>query len=491
MQVKDLFKNIKNDIKLDLEISGLAIDSRKIKDGYAFICISGTQRDGHGFAQQAVQNGAKLLVTERKLPLDIPQVIVENTREVVGLLASNFYKNPRKSFKLIGVTGTNGKTTTTYMIKNILEASGKKVGVIGTIGTMIGDEHFENNLTTPDPIELHQIFAQMAKNDVDVVVMEVSAHAIALHKMQGVICDVGVLTNVTQDHLDFFGTFEKYAQTKTSFISPTFCKVGIVNADDSVGMDLLITMQDESFNNFKLLSYGINSPADNFATNIKYEMNGTHYFINILDNLACINTRLIGEFNVSNALAAASACNVLGIDVETIKLGLNTMDFVSGRINVIKLQNGASVVIDYAHTPDGLKNILTSVRNVCNGKLFCVFGCGGNRDAKKRPIMGEISGELADFTVITSDNPRYEKPKAIIDEIKKGIESKTSNFVCIVDRVMAINYVLNELNAGDVAVIAGKGAENYLDISGKKVPYSDFETVEQESKKIFNEAQKC
>lgn len=490
MQVKELFKDIL-DIDFDLEISGLTIDSRAVRKNDAYICINGTKIDGHNFAKSAVENGASLVIAERDLGLDVPQIIVDNTRKVLGRIANNFYGNPRKNFKLIGITGTNGKTTTTYMIKNILEMAGKKVGVIGTIGVMIGNEKFDNKLTTPDPIELHQIFRQMADNNVDVVVMEVSAHAIALDKMSGVVCDVGVLTNVTQDHLDFFGTFEKYSATKSSFIKPNYCKIGIVNADDPLGMDIVIAMQNCKNTNFRVLSYGINSPADNFATNIKYDMNGTHYFINILDDLACINTQLIGEFNVYNALAAASACRALGIDMEAIKSGLNTMEFVSGRINVIKLPNGASVVIDYAHTPDGLKNILESVRKITGGKLYSVFGCGGNRDVSKRSIMGEISGELADFTVLTSDNPRLEKPEDIIEDIKKGIISKTSAFVCIPDRVSAINYTIRQLSKGDVAVLAGKGAENYLDIGGNKIHYSDFETVEQESKKIFNEAIKC
>lgn len=490
MQVKEIFKDIIN-VDFDLDVAGLAIDSRQVKPNDAFICISGTKVDGHDFAKDAIKNGASLIVTERDLGLNVPQVIVGDTRAALGRIASNFYGNPRERFKLIGITGTNGKTTTSYMIKNILEMAGKKVGVIGTIGVMIGDEKFDSTLTTPDPIELHKIFRQMAEIGVDVVVMEVSAHAIALQKMSGVVCDVGVLTNVTQDHLDFFGTFEKYSATKSSFIKPKFCKIGVVNADDALGMDIVIAMQNCNTPNFKVISYGINSPADNFATNIKYDMNGTHYFLNIFDDLECINTRLIGEFNVYNALAAASACREIGVGMEEIHAGLNTMDFVAGRINVIKLPNGASVVIDYAHTPDGLKNILESVRKITDGKMYCVFGCGGNRDVGKRPIMGSIAAELADFTVITSDNPRLEKPEDIIEDIKAGIISKTSAFTCIPNRISAINYTIKHLIKGDVAVIAGKGAENYLDINGEKIPYSDFETVKEESKKIFDEAIKC
>ena len=302
---------------------------------------------------------------------------------------------------------------------------------------------------------------------------------------------VAVVLNIEEDHLDFFGTFERYAATKSRFIKPDYCKLGIVNADDETGLNIVIAMQNCAPKNFQLLSYGLNNPADNFATNIKYELHGTHYFLNILDDIACINTKLIGEFNVYNALAAASACRAVGADMQAIKLGLNSMEFVAGRINVIRLPNGASVVIDYAHTPDGLENILSSVRNITKGKMYSVFGCGGNRDKSKRAVMGEISGRLADFTVLTSDNPRLEPPEAIIDDIKAGISKVSPDFVCIPDRVDAIHYVLGRLGANDVAVLAGKGAEDYLDIGGRKIHYSEFETVENESRKIWHEVQKC
>ena len=493
MQVRELFKNINttSNIDIPLDITGLNINSHNVSAGDCYICIKGTKLDGHDFAADAVKSGAKLVVCEHPLPLDVPQIVVDDTRESLGLIAANFYHHPRDNFKLIGITGTNGKTTTTYMVKNILECAGQKVGVIGTIGVMIGNKQLPATLTTPDPIELHRIFRQMADNGVDTVVMEVSAHAIALKKMSGIICDVGVLTNVTQDHLDFFGTFEHYAATKSRFIKPDYCKLGIVNADDETGLNIVVAMQNCAPKNFHLLSYGLNNPADNFATNIKYELHGTHYFLNILDDIACINTRLIGEFNIYNALAAASACRAVGADMQSVKLGLNSMEFVPGRINVIRLPNGASVVIDYAHTPDGLENILLSVRKITKGKMYSVFGCGGNRDKSKRAIMGEISGRLADFTVLTSDNPRLEPPEAIIDDIRVGISQVSPDFVCIPDRVDAIHYVLSRLTPNDVAVLAGKGAEDYLDIGGRKIHYSDFETVENESRKIWHEVQKC
>lgn len=493
MQAKQLFNglNIKN--KFDdknINIYGITINSDNVKQNYAYICINGTKVDGHKFAQKAKEKGASCLIVEKLLDIDIPQILVEDTRSATGIIASNFYGNPRKNFKLIGITGTNGKTTSTYMIKNIMECAGKKVGVIGTIGVVIGDKHFSNALTTPDPIELHKIFRQMADENVDVVVMEVSAHAIALQKINGLKFDVGILTNVTQDHLDFFGTFENYAKTKSDFIKPKYCKVGVVNNDDKIGKNIDFAMQNCKRDDFCVKSFGL-TDAYAMADNIKFDINGSQYNLKIGDKNTQIDTKLIGKFNVYNAISSALACYELGVDLETIKRGLDDMDFVSGRINVIRLENGASVVIDYAHTPDGLQNILESVKEVSKGKVFCVFGCGGNRDSTKRPIMGEISGKIADFSILTSDNPRLERPEAIISDIEKGISKVTNQYVCITDRTMAINYVLRELKPNDVAVIAGKGAEDYLDIGGKKLHYSDFEAVEQESRKIFNEAQKC
>ena len=492
MQVKELLNGIKTESELaqNLNITGLCIDSRRVRAGDAYICLNGTVVDGHDYATEAVRKGASLVVSERPLNIEVPNVVVADTREAVGKIASNFYHHPRDRFKLIGITGTNGKTTTTYMVKNILECAGEKVGLIGTLGAMIGEEHLDSHLTTPDPIELHEIFYKMAKAGVDTVVMEVSAHAIALKKMSGVVCDVGVLTNVTQDHLDFFGSFENYANTKSRFIKPDFCKIGIVNADDKIGERLVIASENCKRKNYKIVSYGLKNPADNFATNIKYDMNGTHYFFNLNDNLLCINTRLIGEFNVYNALAAASTTYALGVDLGAIKLGLNSMDFVPGRINVIKLKNGASVVIDYAHTPDGLENILRSVRQITTGKLISVFGCGGNRDRGKRPVMGEISAKLADYTVLTSDNPRLEPPEDIIADIEAGIP-KSHEYISIPDRAEAIRHTLAHLKKGDVAVIAGKGAEDYLDIGGKKIPYSDYDTVREAESKILKQGEQC
>ena len=469
-----------------IDIQNLSCDTKTVSENTLFFCLKGGTVDGHDFAYEAQKNGACALVTEKPLDIDLPQVVVPSSRHSMAVMAGNFYGNPREKLNLIGVTGTNGKTTTTYMLQSILQSAGHKVGVIGTIGVVIDDVTLPASLTTPDPIELHRIFADMVKNDVDSVVMEVSAHAIALDKMAGIICDVGILTNVTQDHIDFFKTFDNYAKTKQKFITPEFCKQGVVNIDDKVGKNIKLKNL-ESNSEFKVFSFGMKNPCDVFAVEPKYSVTGTEYCINLFDNIYPIKTKLIGQFNLLNALGAATACKVIGIEDKAIVQGLKDMDFVAGRFNVIDLGENKSAILDYAHTPDGLMNILSSVKMITNGKIISVFGCGGNRDALKRPIMGKISAELADFTIITSDNPRLEPPMDIITQIESGVKEITSDYLCIENRKDAIKQALKMLKPNDVAVISGKGAENYLDMNGIKYPYSDQEAILSANKEITSE----
>ncbi len=490
MEISELLKNQKV-VKLvgdfgGLNVESLAFNTKNISQNCMFFCLRGTVNDGHNFAKTAKDCGAKVLVVERALEVDIPQIVVENTRSALSLMAGNFYGNPRNKLKVIGVTGTNGKTTTTYMIQSILKNAGYKVGVIGTIGVVIDDVKLPAHLTTPDPIELHSLFAQMVNKKVDYVVMEVSAHAIKLDKMFGTICDVGILTNITQDHLDFFKTFENYKQTKLDFISSKFVNQAVVNIDDEMVRNFVIE-NHKNPRSVNIFSYGLNNPCDTFAVEYKCSLKGTHYYLNLFDEVLEINTSLIGEFNLYNALASATACKILGIDTTSIKCGLENMEEVPGRFNVLNLGKDRFAVVDYAHTPDGLKNILTSVRQISNGKIISVFGCGGNRDSSKRCIMGKISGSLADFTIITSDNPRLEKPSEIIEQIESGVKEVSLNYLCVEDRKKAISFALSKLKKGDVAVISGKGAENYIDIGGVKYHYSDFETIEKEKQKLIKE----
>ena len=480
MKLSELLKGIETKISFDCEVNNVVVDSRLVQKGDLFVCLSGENFDGHNYIEEAKKRGASAIVGERG------EVIkVKNSRKALAKIAANYFSNPRKHFRLIGITGTNGKTTTSFIVKNILECAGKKVGLIGTLGSFIGERHIESNLTTPDPMELQKLFSIMAKEEVDFVVMEVSAHALALHKLWNITFDVGILTNVTQDHLDFFKTMENYKKTKLSFIEE-YVKIGIVSSDDLVGQEVILRAQNEK-NFTKIYSFGLANPADNFATKIHYSNLGTSYFLNIGDNLFCVNTMLCGEFNVMNALAASCACFYLGIDINAIKDGLNTMKPVLGRFNTINLSNGASVVIDYAHTPDGLKKILENVRLICKGRVFCLFGCGGNRDKTKRPIMGGIASNLADCVVLTSDNPRFENPEEIIQDIRLGI--KKDNYVCITDRILAIKYSMEQLEKNDVLVLAGKGAEDYIEQNGKKTSYNEYETVENLSKNLKEEAE--
>lgn len=465
----------------NLNIESLASDTKNVTENSMFFCLNGSVSDGHNFAVEAKEKGAVVLVVERPLDVDISQIVVENSRSAMSVMAGNFFGNPREKLKLVGVTGTNGKTTTTYMIESILKTAGFKVGVVGTIGIVIDDINLPASLTTPDPIELHSVFAQMVNKNVDYVVMEVSAHAIKLDKMAGIKCDVGILTNITEDHLDYFKTFENYKNTKLDFLTSKFCDNVVVNSDDFYGKKFVL--DNEGNNSLKIFSYGLKNPSDVFAVDYNFSLSGTHYFLNLFDEVKKVETKMTGEFNLYNALCSATACKVLGISTKDIIKGLSDMMPVAGRFNIIDLAENGSVILDYAHTPDGLKNILTSTRQITSGKVISLFGCGGNRDAIKRPIMGKISASIADFTIITSDNPRLEEPEKIIAEIENGAREISKNYLCIENRVEAIRYALTLIKKGDALVISGKGAENYLDIGGVKYPYSDLETIKTESQK--------
>ena len=462
----------------NIEIENLCCDTKDVTQNSLFFCLNGSEFDGHDFAETAKQKGAVAVVCERPLSVDVTQIVVKNSRRAMSFIASNFYDNPKNKLKIIGITGTNGKTTTSYYIASILKEAGFKVGVIGTIGVVVDGVKFRATLTTPDPIKLHEIFSKMVSSGVEYVVMEVSAHAIKLEKLLGIKFEVGVLTNITQDHLDYFKTFEEYKKTKQSFFSPKYCKNFVLNVDDESGKDLVLKNQQNTF------SYGLLNPCDVFAFDYKFSLSGTTYNLNLFDEMMKVKTTQIGKFNLYNELATATVCKVLKIKTKTILKGLEKLESVLGRFNVINLGNQKIAVVDYAHTPDGLKNILLAVREVTNKNIISVFGCGGNRDSLKRPIMGEISAKLSDFTIITSDNPRFENPNEIIKQIENGVKQFTQNYLCIENRIDAIFCALKMLNEGDCVVICGKGAEDYLDINGVKYPYSDYETIESENKKI-------
>lgn len=457
--------------KTDVEISNVQMDSNAVNQGSLFICIKGEDYDGSGFIRQVENYGAVAIVCEKKLDTLLPQIIVANARRAMSEIAKNFYDRVCDKMHIIGVVGTNGKTTTAHLIGKILNDNGVKCGVIGTLGVFYGKQFYEPTLTTPDPLVLHKTLREMYQNGYKTVVMEVSAHALYYQKVSGLKFEVGVFTNCSRDHLDFFKDMESYKRAKKSFYIDNDCKFCVLNADDELGREIIETTDK------KVVSFGMENPADVFAIDIEENPEKTKFIINLFDCVYKVSLPLMGRFNVYNALGAATACALMGVKPEKVVKSLKSATCASGRMQCI-YNADFSVYVDYAHTPDGLKNLLTAFRKKKN-RLVCVFGCGGNRDRGKRFQMGQISGEFADFTIITSDNPRYEEPMDIIYEIEKGLLTKSKNYIIIQDRAEAIKYALSMAKAGDVIVVAGKGSENYQEILGIKRPYNDKDTIEE------------
>ena len=420
MKLKELLQGIevvKVIGKTDLDIKNIKIDTKSIEKGDLFVCLRGSVVDSHNLSKEIKDYGAIAVVTTKKIQTSLTQIIVKDSRKALSLICSNYYKNPEKELKIIGITGTNGKTTISYMVKNILEKAGKKCGVIGTMGAFWGGKAEETGLTTPDPIDLFRIFAEMKKDGVEYVAMEVSAHAIALSKIFGIKFTIACLSNVTQDHLDYFNSFENYKNQKKAFLENKSNKIVLLNSDDDLGIELLNKNPD-------FLSYGLENPCDVFAINVEENTRYITFTINLFDEIREIKLNLVGTYNVHNALCAATITAILGISVDSIIEGLNGFNGVEGRMEFIKNKKGKFIYVDYAHTPDGLKKSILSLKKICMGKVYSLFGCGGNRDKGKREIMGEISGKYADFTIITSDNPRDEDPMEIIAQIEKGVVKK-------------------------------------------------------------------
>lgn len=474
MKLAKLLENVKvNKIikNKDLDINEIAIDSNKVTNGCLFVCIKGKDYDGHNFAQKAFNYGAVALVVERQLDVPLAQIIVDNSRQAMPLIVGNFYQNVDKKMKLIGVIGTNGKTTTSHMIKSVLDNAGVKCGLIGTLGTYYCDKFVEPNLTTPDPIDFHKILLDMYLSGVECVVLEVSAHAIFLDKVKNVKFHTAVFTNFSQDHLDFFESMENYKQAKLKFFKENDCDYVITNSDDEVGREISRIRPDA-------ITYGLDNPADIFAVNINCRAKKTSFYVNVFDYVSNVELKMLGFYNVYNALACCGACINLGIDKQNIIQGLMKAKNVSGRLERV-FTGEFDVIVDYAHTPDGLNKSLLAIRPFVTNRLICVFGCGGNRDETKRCVMGEISGALADFTIITSDNPRFEEPMDIICQIEQGVIKKTKKYLIIESRVDAIKHALNIAVKGDIILIAGKGGEKYQEVLGIKTPYNDKDTVNE------------
>ncbi len=473
MKLSELLSNVKT-VKVigstDIEIKDITCNSNAVTNGGLFICLKGNDYDGHNYVKQVEHYGAVAIVCERQTQSALTQIIVENSRACMSELASAFYGNAHKELKIIGVTGTNGKTTTAHYVYNILNNAGVNAGIIGTLGVKYDNKHFETNLTTPDPLELHKIFYDMKNAGVQAVVMEVSAHALYHDKLKGISFEVGVFTNLTQDHLDFFKDMQTYKNTKKEFFTKGMCRFAVTNSDDDLGREIINVAND-------VISYGIQNPADVFAINVNETEDKIAFVINLFDSIYEVAIKTIGEYNVYNALGAATACALIGVKTDAIIEGINKMNAVEGRLELVKV-HPYKIFIDYAHTPDGLEKSLSVLKNKTKGKLISVFGCGGNRDSEKRQIMGAVSGRIAHFTVVTTDNPRYEDPMDIIFQIEKGLIEQNAQYIIVQSREKAIEYALKLAKEGDIVLIAGKGAERYQETLGIKTPYNDKDTIE-------------
>ena len=452
----------------NVEITGIAYDSRNVVEGNVFVCIKGFETDGHRFAKMAEKNGAAVIVAEDPVDVNIPVWYVKNSRQAIADLACTFYEHPSEKFKLIGVTGTNGKTTITYLVRSILEEAGMSVGIIGTNQNIIGDKVLvtqSTTPTTPNALELQQLFDEMARNQADCVVMEVSSHALELERIRGCHFDVGVFTNLTQDHLDFHKTMENYLKAKAKLFD--ISDKGVVNFDDDGGKRIVAEKDCD------ILKVGLTSESDLWAENIRITARGDEFDLNYQGKQYAMKIGIPGKFSVYNAICAAGAALQLGIDMDTIQRGLAKAKGVLGRVEVVPTETDYTVLIDYAHTPDGLENIINAVKEFAEGDVITLFGCGGDRDNTKRAVMGEIAGRLSDFSIITSDNPRTEKPEAIVEQIVEGMQKTDGKYTVIVDRREAIGYALDHAKPGDVIILAGKGQETYQIIGKEKVDFDE------------------
>ncbi|MBR4800203.1 MAG: UDP-N-acetylmuramoyl-L-alanyl-D-glutamate--2,6-diaminopimelate ligase [Clostridia bacterium] len=473
MQLKKLLENVKvldTNADLDQEINEIRINSHEVGENDLFCCMKGARADGNDYLAQITVPFVAMTETKPEDTL-IKYVLVDDAREAYALVCENKFLHPARDMKFVAIVGTNGKTSTAHYINSILTFAGIKTGLIGTEGHYILGEKVGESLTTPDPYELCELLFKMRAKGVEVVVAEVSAHAICLEKLAGIVADVAVLTNITQDHLDFFKDFDNYREIKLSYFVKSRVRHAVVNVDDESGRLLLKRLEESGL---KTTTYGLYNPADCFAINVRESIDGVSFVGNFDDEIIEAKSGLFGEFNVYNLLASMTVAHVLGVDGETIMRAVRRIRTVKGRFSILKNDKG-TIIIDYAHTPDGLKNLLSTARTLTKSRLITVFGCGGERDKVKRKLMGQVASKYSDFIVITSDNPRSENPLDIIRDIEFGVSIK--DVKCVVDRVDAIRFALGEMEEGDTLVIAGKGNENYLEVKGKKIPYSDFDAV--------------
>ena len=474
MKLQELLKGItvlESTADMEMEIGTVAYDSRKVTPGALFVAISGFASDGNRFIPMAVEKGAAAVVTAKKPEENIPYILVDNDRLALALIGCNFYGHPVKDMTLIGVTGTNGKTSVTWLLKQLLEkVHGCKAGLIGTMENRIGDEVIPTDRTTPESFELQGLFARMRDAGCRYVIMEVSSHAVALDRVGGVHFDVAAFTNLTEDHLDFHKTMENYCDTKAELFAR--CDKAVFNRDDE-WFDRISRLAK-----CQTLTTSVKGEADLRAENVELLSDGIRLTCVSGDERVDVQMPIPGRFTVYNTLTVLGIAKMLGVTLQDAAQALKSVEGVKGRIEVVPTPGkDYTVLIDYAHTPDGLDNVLRSVRDFCKGRLIAVFGCGGDRDPIKRPIMGRIGSELSDLAIVTSDNPRTEDPANIIQDIIKGIDDTKENVIIIENRRKAIEYAMDIGKKDDIIVLAGKGHETYQEINGIKHHLDEREEV--------------
>ena len=468
---------------LEVDVHRIQSSSNQIEKGDMFVAIDGFETDGHQYIQEAIKNGAKVIMAQENkvtkemitgLPEDVTFILAPDTRHAISICACNFYKNPSRKLKLIGVTGTKGKTTTTFMIKSLLEKQGYKVGLIGTICTYIGDKNLgDNDRTTPESLELQELLDRMVKEKCDFAVMEVSSQSLKLGRVDGCNFEIGIFTNFSKDHISKkeHSSMEDYFESKVKLFK--MCKYAYINSDDIYANKLPELVPECEFE-----TYGIDNPANLLAKDITVTNSYVDFKVKLGDKNQRVKTDIPGRFSVYNSLAAISVALRYGCTPENIGDALMHVR-VPGRSELVDNDREITIMIDYAHTPESLESILSTVQEYTQGDVICVFGCGGDRDIGKRPIMGEIAGIKADYTIITSDNPRTEEPEKIVEQIEAGIKKTKGKYECIVDRKQAIKKAIEMAHKRDMVIIAGKGHELTQEINGKKYPFDEREIVKE------------
>ena len=472
MKLQDLLKGVavlESTAAPDTEINEVRYDSRAVRPGDLFVAIRGYATDGHQYIGKALEQGAAAIVCE-EAPAGVPAVVVENARRALAEIAANRFGHPADSMTMLGVTGTNGKTTTTYLVKHMLEDAGHKVGLIGTNQNLIGDEVVETERTTPESYELHALFARMRDAGCTHVIMEVSSHSLVLDRVHGIHFAVGAFTNLTQDHLDFHKTMEEYRKAKALLF--TISDKGVINLDDPAAGAMLADAK------CPCLTFSCEKDAaDLTAKNLKLHADGVEFVAATKGDLARVKLPIPGHFSAENALTALGIVLQLGMPLADAAKSLATATGVKGRVEVVPTDTDYTVLIDYAHSPDGVENVLRAVRGFARGRVVALFGCGGDRDRTKRPKMGKIAADLADFCIVTSDNPRTEDPKAIIDDILEGMKGTKTPMQVIVDRPEAIHWALAHAKKDDIIVLMGKGHETYQEVNHVKHHMDEREIV--------------